>query len=68
MSTLGLDVTTLRPRIGLRWSEVKQTVLEWRRRVRSRSELASLDEVGLQDIGVSRCSAEFEVSKPFWMP
>jgi uncharacterized protein YjiS (DUF1127 family) len=53
-------------RVVSRWTRVKQTVAEWRRRVRSRSELANLDESDLQDSGISRSMAEFEASKPFW--
>jgi len=54
-------------RVVSRWTRVKQTVAEWRRRVRSRSELANLNENDLQDSGISRSMAEFEASKPFWM-
>ena len=54
-------------RVVLRWTRVKQIVAEWRRRVRSRSELANLDENDLQDSGISRSMAEFEASKLFWM-
>jgi uncharacterized protein YjiS (DUF1127 family) len=39
---------------------------EWRRRVRSRAELARLDERMLRDIGVTRAEIWFETSKPFW--
>ena len=49
------------------WTRVKQTVAEWRRRVRSRSELANLNESDLKDSGISRSMAEFEASKPFWI-
>ena len=48
--------------------QVKQTITEWRRRMRSRHELASLDEISLQDIGMSQSTAEYEASKPFWIP
>jgi uncharacterized protein YjiS (DUF1127 family) len=54
-------------RVVSRWTRVKQTVAEWRRRVRSRTELANLNENDLQDSGISRSMAEFEASKPFWM-
>ena len=37
------------------------------RRARSRNELMGLSDRDLQDIGVDRCSADFEASKPFWM-
>ena len=54
-------------RVVLRWTRVKQTVAEWRRRVRSRSELANLNESDLKDSGISRSMADFETSKPFWI-
>ena len=66
ISTMSLDITT-RSRHGLRWSQVKKGLAEWRHRARSRRELMNLDDAVLRDIGVSRCSAGFEASKPFWM-
>jgi uncharacterized protein YjiS (DUF1127 family) len=39
---------------------------EWRRRVRSRNELAALCDRCLRDIGVTRYDAYRETSKPFW--
>jgi len=48
-------------------SLAKQYLAEWRRRSRSRAELLKLDHVELQDIGISRCIAQSEASKPFWM-
>jgi uncharacterized protein YjiS (DUF1127 family) len=39
---------------------------EWQRRRRSRAQLATLDERMLQDIGLSRADAWFEINKPFW--
>jgi uncharacterized protein YjiS (DUF1127 family) len=50
-----------------RWSSVRQTLTEWQRRARSRRELMGLSDTGLRDIGCSRCDAEREGSKPFWM-
>jgi uncharacterized protein YjiS (DUF1127 family) len=67
MSTMGPDVTAVRPRRESRWREVKQRFAEWRRRARSRAELMNLSDRCLQDIGMSRSSADFEASKPFWM-
>ncbi len=67
MSTLTLEVMTGRPHRGLHWSEVKQCLVEWRRRARSRRELIGLSDRCLQDIGISRCTVDFEASKPFWM-
>ncbi len=59
---------TVQPQRGLRWSEVKQQVMEWWNCARSRYDLQSLDDRCLQDIGMSRCTADFEAAKPFWMP
>jgi len=67
MSTMGQDVMTVRPRRVSRWREVKQRFAEWRHRARSRAELETLSDRVLQDIGMSRCTANFESSKPFWM-
>jgi uncharacterized protein YjiS (DUF1127 family) len=48
-------------------SFVKHRLLEWRRRLRSRRDLMNLSDTELRDIGLSRCNAEFESSKPFWL-
>jgi len=50
-----------------RWNQVKQSINEWRHRSQSRSELNNLSDRTLRDIGLSRCDASFEASKPFWM-
>jgi uncharacterized protein YjiS (DUF1127 family) len=39
---------------------------EWRRRARSRRELAMLCDRCLRDMGVTRYEANWEVRKPFW--
>jgi uncharacterized protein YjiS (DUF1127 family) len=39
---------------------------EWRRRARSRAELARLDDRMLRDIGVTRVEVLHEIGKPFW--
>jgi uncharacterized protein YjiS (DUF1127 family) len=39
---------------------------EWRRRARSRRELATLCDRCLRDMGVTRYDADREVRKPFW--
>ena len=39
---------------------------EWRRRARSRQELARLDDRMLRDIGVTRVDTWQEINKPFW--
>jgi uncharacterized protein YjiS (DUF1127 family) len=66
MNTLSLRLT-VHPRQGLRWSDVKHRLTIWCQNSRSRSELEGLSDMSLQDIGISRCSAEFEAAKPFWM-
>jgi uncharacterized protein YjiS (DUF1127 family) len=40
----------------------------WLRRGRTRKELHGLDDRTLHDIGISRCDASRESTKPFWMP
>lgn len=52
---------------GSHWSHVKRSIVEWQRRMRSRNELTTLRDGSLRDIGISRCDAEFEASKPFWL-
>ncbi len=66
MSTMSLNVVVHQHR-RLRWSQVKQHLVKWRHRARSRAELEMLNDRVLQDIGMSRCTANFEASKPFWM-
>ena len=56
------------PHQGLRWNDVKQRLTIWWQYSCSRSELDCLSDKCLQDIGISRCTAEFEAAKPFWMP
>ena len=67
MSTIALDFIPVHARRRSRWSEVKQYLVEWRHRARSRNELMGLSDRCLQDIGMSRCTSDFEASKPFWM-
>ena len=67
MSTTILDVTPVCPRRALRWSQVKRHLSEWRQRTRSRHELMDLSDRALEDIGISRSTARFEASRPFWM-
>ena len=56
------------PRSGLHWSDVKHEIADWWHGARSLHELQSLDDRSLQDMGMSRCNADFEAAKPFWMP
>jgi uncharacterized protein YjiS (DUF1127 family) len=39
---------------------------EWRRRSHDRHELASLSDMMLHDIGISRAEAVYLANKPFW--
>ena len=68
MSAMTLTTpTTAKLRFTPRWNQFKKTFIEWRRRARSRRELIGMSERNLMDIGLSRCDASFEASKPFWM-
>jgi uncharacterized protein YjiS (DUF1127 family) len=50
-----------------RWFQGLRALLqEWRRRARSRNELAALCDRCLRDIGVTRYDAHRETNKPFW--
>jgi uncharacterized protein YjiS (DUF1127 family) len=44
----------------------RATVAEWRRRARSRRELAMLCNRCLRDFGATRYNVDREVRKPFW--
>jgi hypothetical protein len=49
------------------WSRRAIALLdEWRERGRGRRHLQMLDDRLLQDIGVTRADAEWEMTKPFW--
>jgi uncharacterized protein YjiS (DUF1127 family) len=56
-----------RPYGASRWTQLRRYIVECRRRARSRRELLGLDHNALHDIGLSRCDAEGEGTKPFWM-
>lgn len=49
-----------------RWTQLSHGIAEFRRRMRSRGELMNLSDHTLRDIGMSRCDAISEGSKPFW--
>ena len=49
-----------------RLTQLRAAFARWRRRARERSELAAMNAHDLQDIGISRAQAEFEIRKPFW--
>jgi uncharacterized protein YjiS (DUF1127 family) len=61
------QVMSIHRRSEFGWGPVRQSIIEWRQRARSRNDLADLSDQSLQDIGVSRCTANFEAAKPFWM-
>ena len=42
------------------------TLREWRRRAHERRQLASLNDLTLHDIGLSRAEAVYLANKPFW--
>jgi len=66
MSTISLELTK-QSRSGLQWRGVKRQLTDWWHAARSRAELEGLDDKCLQDIGVTRCTADFEAAKPFWI-
>jgi len=43
-------------------------VLTWQQRARERRQLASMDDYGLKDIGLTRVDILREADKPFWQP
>jgi uncharacterized protein YjiS (DUF1127 family) len=45
---------------------IRQFLSEWRRRSRSRREIAMLDYCTLNDLGLSAGQMRFEAQKPFW--
>jgi uncharacterized protein YjiS (DUF1127 family) len=61
--------TAFRTSIDRAWDGIalaRAYLIEWRERVRSRSELMRLGAGDLSDIGCSRCDQVAEGSKPFW--
>ena len=49
------------------WGQVNQVLGEWWQHLRSRSELESLDDSMLRDIGLSRGEAGFKASTHIWI-
>lgn len=45
---------------------LKARAAAWSARRRERRVLLSLDDAGLQDIGISRAQANFEYNRPVW--
>jgi uncharacterized protein YjiS (DUF1127 family) len=52
--------------VGSYWNAIKRYLIEWRIRGRSRVELGTMGDHELSDIGMSRSTASFETTKPFW--
>jgi uncharacterized protein YjiS (DUF1127 family) len=50
---------TVQTHSGLRWSDIKRQLTDWRH-------LEGLDDRCLQDIGLSRSTANVETATPFW--
>jgi uncharacterized protein YjiS (DUF1127 family) len=48
------------------WGQLNHVLGEWWQHLRSRSELESLDDSMLRDIGLSRREVGFDVSKHIW--
>jgi uncharacterized protein YjiS (DUF1127 family) len=53
--------------IGWRFGYMRHRLVQWRRRARARHELQGLSDATLRDLGLTRCDAEQESTKPFWM-
>ena len=58
---------TLQTHGGLSWSDIKRQFADWRHNIHSRTELESLDDWSLHDIGIARGTTDLERCKPFWM-
>ena len=55
------------PSFGWRWRYMKHRLVQWRRRSQARHELQGLSDATLRDLGLTRCEAQRESNKPFWM-
>jgi len=53
-------------RTGTLAGRIRRALAEWRRRARSRTQLARLAEHELRDIGLTPADAAREYAKPFW--
>lgn len=47
-------------------ASLKQLLRLWRQRIRTRRQLATLDDRLLADIGISHSDRMVELNKPFW--
>ncbi len=48
--------------------KIASTLAHWKRRIRERQELMTLNDHTLHDIGLNRTNAMEEARKPFWKP
>ena len=55
-----------RPTVRRLFEQWRAVIAEWRRRARSRRELAVLGDRCLRDMGATRYDVDREVRKPFW--
>ena len=53
-------------RLSILVATVQHLAAEWRRRARSRAELAQMSDHDLRDIGLTRAEVAHESAKPFW--
>ena len=59
-------IPSVSQRIGALALAAVDQIREWRRRVRSRQALLRLDDHMLRDLGISRATAQYLGSRPFW--
>jgi uncharacterized protein YjiS (DUF1127 family) len=55
-------------RVGATFIITREAIAQWRRRVRMRTELATLSHGDLHDVRWTRAEVEAECRKPFWRP
>jgi len=65
MADISLHYSSKAPLAGT-YTAFNHILARWRRRVRERRELASLDSRTIRDLGLSTSEIQFEASKPFW--
>ena len=53
-------------RLPILVATIYNIVIEWRRRARSRAELAQMSDLDLRDIGFTRAEVARELAKPIW--
>jgi uncharacterized protein YjiS (DUF1127 family) len=50
------------------WRRVKHSLVTWRDRGNSCTELQNLSDSVLRDVGLSNGNERFKRAKPFWLP